>query len=83
MHTHTHTYIYIYIYIYITKNYKDINLIAMAAKFFNTPLLNRIQPEIEKIMWKNQNVFQRNRLTTSHILNIHRITKEVCEKISR
>ena len=36
----------------ITKNYKGIILTVIAAKVYNTLLLNRIQPEIEKIFWK-------------------------------
>ena len=38
----------------ITKNVRGITL---AAKVFITPLHNCIQPEIEKIPWKNQNGF--------------------------
>ena len=36
-------------------------------------LRNRIEPKIEKILWKNQNGFWRNRSTTSQILTIHQI----------
>ena len=49
----------------ITKNYKGITLTSIAAKVRNALLLNRIKPEIEKILTKNQNSFWRNRSTTS------------------
>ena len=49
------------------------------AKIYNTLLLNCIQLEIEKILRKNQNSFQRN-ITTSQILTIYWIFKGVYEK---
>ena len=39
----------------ITKNYWDITLTSIVAMIYNTLLLNRIKPEIEKILRKNQN----------------------------
>ena len=57
----------------IAKNYRGITLTSVAAKICNALLRNRIEPEIEKILRKNQNVFQRNRSTTSQILTIRRI----------
>ena len=44
----------------IGKNCWCIHLTSMVAKIYKTLLLNRIQPEIEKILQKNQNDFQRN-----------------------
>ena len=44
----------------ITKNYRGVILTAIAAKVYNTQLLNHIQLEIEKIPRKNKNRFQRN-----------------------
>ena len=41
----------------ITKNYSGKTLIDMTAKAYDTPLCNCIQPEVEKILWKNQNNF--------------------------
>ena len=38
----------------ITKNYIGITLSARAAKIYNALLLNRIRPEIEKILRRNQ-----------------------------
>ena len=64
----------------ITKNYKDITLIAKAAKVYNTLFLNRIQPEIKKILTKKQNGFRRNRSKTSPILTIRWIIKRVKPK---
>ena len=51
----------------ITNNYREITLIAIAAKVYHALLLNCIQPEIVKILEKNQNGFQS---TTSHICRI-------------
>ena len=45
----------------------------MAAKINYALLHNCIEPEIEKILRKNQNGFQRNQSTTSQILTICRI----------
>ena len=39
-----------------------------------------IQPEIEKILRKNQNSFWRNQSTISHILTIHQIIERVHAK---
>ena len=50
------------------------------AKIYNVLLLNHIEPEIEKILRKNQNGFQRKRSMTSQILTIHQILEEVCAK---
>ena len=35
----------------IAKNYRGITLTSLAAKVYNTLLLNCIEPEIEKILW--------------------------------
>ena len=43
------------------------------AKIYNSLQLNHIEPEIEKILKKNQNGFWRNQSTTSQILTIHKI----------
>ena len=43
-------------------------------------VLNPIQYEIEKIVNKNQNGFQTNLSTTSHVLTICRMIQEVREK---
>ena len=43
------------------------------AKIYNTLLLNHIDPEIEKILRKNQNGFQKIWSTTSQILMIQQI----------
>ena len=53
----------------IAKNYQGITLTNIAAKIYNALLLNCIQPEIEKILRKNQNCFRRN-WSTSQILTI-------------
>ena len=59
----------------ITKTYRDITLTATSAKVYNALLLNCIWPEIKKILWKNQNNFQRNHSTILQILTIHQIIR--------
>ena len=63
----------------ITKNYRGITPIFIAANVYNTLLLNRIEPEILR---KNQNNFRRN-WSTSQILVIRRIIERVYEKKPR
>ena len=67
----------------ITKHHRSITLSSIAYKVYNILYMNRIKPEIEKILWKNQNYFWRNRLTTSQILNILRIIERVRKNILR
>ena len=50
---------------------------SIAAKIYNLMLLNRIKPEIDPILRKNQNGFRQNRSTTGQILTIQRIIEEV------
>ena len=47
----------------LEKNY-------IAAKIYNALRRNRIEPQIDNILRKNQNGFRRNRSTTSQILTI-------------
>ena len=54
----------------ITNNYSGITLIAISAKIYNALLLSHIQPEIKKILRKNQNGFRRNCSTTSYSDNL-------------
>ena len=67
-------------YLGITKIYRGMILPAVAAKVYNTLFLNCILPEIEKIILKNQNGFQRNQSITSLILTIRWIIERVCAK---
>ena len=55
-------------------------LTSIAAKIYNALLRNCVELKIEKIPWKNQNGFQRNRSTTSQILTICWIPKDVRAK---
>ena len=64
----------------LAKNYRGITLTSIAAKIYNALLRNRIVPQIDKILWKNQNGFRRNRSTTSQILTIRRILEGVRAK---
>ena len=64
----------------LTKNYRGITLISIAAKIFNLMILNRIRPEIDPILRKNQNGFRKNRSTSGKILTICRILEGVKSK---
>ena len=44
----------------IAKNCRGITLITITTKIYNPLLLNSIEPEIEKILRKNQMVFWSN-----------------------
>ena len=57
----------------ITKNYQGITFTSITTKIYYALLLNCIEPEIEKILRKNQNGFQWNWSTISQILTIHQI----------
>ena len=56
-----------------TSNYRGISLTSLVAKTLNRMILNRIRPEIEKMLRDNQNGFRQGRSTTSHILALRRI----------
>ena len=64
----------------LAKNYRGITLTSIAGKIYNTLLRNRIEPNIEKILRKNENGFRRNRSITSQILTIRRILEGVRAK---
>ena len=54
----------------ITENYRVISLTQTVGKVYNRLLLNRIRPELEKILRPNQNGFRPLRSTSSQILAI-------------
>ena len=60
-----------------TSNYIGITLTSIAAKIYNALLLNRIQPEMEKILRRNQNGFRKGRSTIGQILTVRRIIEGV------
>ena len=65
-------------------NYRGITLSAIAAKAYDAQLLNCIKPEIERILRKNKNRFQRNRSTisqTDYLLNRRSSSGENLEAI--
>ena len=64
----------------LAKNYRGITLTSIAAKIYNALLRNRIEPEIDNILTKNQNGFRRNKSTTSQILTIRIILECVRAK---
>jgi hypothetical protein len=41
----------------LASNYRGITLSFIAAKIYNSMLLSRIQPEVDKVLLKNQNGF--------------------------
>ena len=61
----------------ITDNYRGISLTQVASKIYNSCLLNHVRAVIDKVLWPNQNGFQKGRSTTSHILALHRIVEEL------
>ena len=60
-----------------TSNYRGITLTSIAAKVYNGLLLNRIQPEVEKHLRRNQNGFRKSRSTVGQILTLRRIIEGV------
>ena len=62
------------------KNYRGITLTPIAAKIYNLLLLNRIRPEIDPILRKNQNGFRSNRSTSGQILTIRRVLEGIKQK---
>ena len=61
----------------IPENYRGISLTQTAAKVYNRLLLNRIRPELEKILRPNKNGFRPLRYTSSQILALRRIIEEM------
>ena len=64
----------------LAKNYRGITLTSIAAKIYNSLLLNRVQPEVEKVLRKNQNGFRKNRSTVGQILTVQRLIEDVRAK---
>ena len=64
----------------IAKNYWGITLTSTAAKIYKGLTLSCMEPEIEKIIWKNQKGFRRNRSATSQILTVRRILGILAKK---
>ena len=60
----------------ITKNFRDITLSAIDAEVYNVLLLSCIQPEIEKILKKNQYGFWKNWSTTYRLWQSIRSSQE-------
>ena len=61
----------------LATNYGGITLTPIAAKIYNSMLLNRIQSEVEKVLRRNQNGFRKNRSTVGQILTVRRIIEGV------
>ena len=62
------------------NNYRGITLTSIAEKHYMLMLLNRIRPEIEVTLRKNQNGFRKYRSTTGLILTIRHIIEGVKSK---
>ena len=58
-----------------------ITLSSIVAKIYNTLLFNCIEPEIDKILRKNQNGFQRNQSTTSDSDNLSNFRRSLCKTL--
>ena len=58
-------------------NYRGITLTSIAAKIYNQLLLNRIRPQLENVLRRNQNGFRQNRSTVGQILTIRRLIEEI------
>ena len=56
-------------------NYRGISLTAIGAKVYNRVLLNRIRPEMEKILRVNQAGFRPGRGTTELIASLRRLAE--------
>ncbi|XP_072042892.1 uncharacterized protein [Amphiura filiformis] len=61
-------------------NYRGMTLSSVVAKIFNKMILNRIRPEVYKVLRINQNGFRVGRTTVSHILALRRIIEGVKAK---
>ena len=61
----------------LPSNYRGITLSALAAKLYNTMLLNRISPHLDPILRRNQNGFRKGRSTTPQILALRRLIEEL------
>ena len=61
-------------------NYRGITLTSIAAKIYNSMLLNRLRPHIDPILRRNQNGFRQNRSTNGQILTVRRIIEGVKDK---
>lgn len=64
----------------VATNYRGITLTSSAAKIYNHLLLNRIRPELEKVLRKNQNGFRQKRSTVGQILTIRRLIEGIKAK---
>ena len=58
-------------------NYRGISLSSLVAKALNRMILNRLKPEIETILRRNQNGFRPGRSTAQQILVLRRLIEGV------
>ena len=58
-------------------NYLGISLSTLVAKALNRMILNRLKPEIETILRRNQNGFRHGKLTAEQILVLRRLIEGV------
>ena len=59
------------------QNYRGISLSSLVAKTLNKMVLNRIKPELEKVLRYNQNGFRPGRSCAQHILALRRLIEGV------
>ena len=61
----------------LPTNHRGISLTSIAAKIYNRLLLNRIVPQVNLLLPKNQNGFRKVRSTISQTLSLRRIIEEM------
>ena len=61
----------------IAKHHRGITLTSIAAKIYNSMLLNRITPAIYNVLRKNQNGFRVNMSINGQILTILQILEGI------
>ena len=62
------------------KNYRGLSLTSILTMIYNALPRNHVEHEIENILKKNENGFQRNRYRTSKIRTIRRILEDLLAK---
>ena len=64
----------------MTNNYRGITLTMVAAKIYNSMMLNRLRPHLDPLLRINQNGFRRGRSTIAQILTIRRMVEGIKAK---
>ena len=62
------------------QNYRTINLISHPSKVMLKIILNRLKPQMEKIIAEEQTGFRAGRSTTGQIFNLKIPVREICSE---